>query len=931
MAEDIVLGKRKLCYTELSDFCDIQVFGKDPLYRRFNSVDRVVKKSVDSHYSHFLAQPIYSAADDLLYWYIEKGEGQPVRFQDLSAADQSDYQKIKNDTIVHFKDKLASLSGEDKQLMDSVLKYISDDFIYCCDGKVYLVAWGMTPDLRRHDASGIYVHDCPFAKKFKIKFDCGRHGSIRSSSELYRYEGVELNPNDVPKVVPNDGFVFEGWNPSPIAFKVRDNVTFVASYTEQKAAEVPHEEKKIRVTFVAEKSGCLISICEFYCTVGHVLTADELPEVASPDGKSFSGWSPDVSSPLYADTRFVAQYESKVSYSRHRCRFDAGANGRLEGNSEVDKDTGSSFSADEIPAVSPNRGYRFKGWDNAPEKCTVDNDKVFTAQYERIPWYLRFWHWLTDSGCFKWLLWLLLALLVFIIALFFFRSCNSCSHIHDSAAPVDTVSSSDLPRNNGADNNGMAHSIIGEDGSLPDHDVVSPVVDADGQMPPIQKNPGSPDIVANRLNIYFENDNVNLNQWAKDFKKVYSGDQYKIIGCDNNVKMVQLQIPENERDAIRNKINAQLPKYKFFVVDESVFQLSDVQRGSSQSRAGWHLDAVNVRKGWNITKGNSKVVVAVVDDGIDASHPMFQGRIYKPYNVFTQSGKLSCGSGHGTHVAGLAVGSVSFLSKGVAGIAPNCRLMPVQVFDNGVCTFSSITSGIMYAVHHGANVINLSLGPSFSGLKSLPVNDQKKIAEQNFKNEEKVWRKIFSIAAKKNVIIVFAAGNDDILACVPPENRTNNTLNVAAVGQNFCAAPFSNYGQGSNISAPGVHIYSAFPGNSFKFMDGTSMAAPMVTGVVALMKSLKPDITVSQALGVLQQTGKKVGDNIPVMIQVDRALAVVRSGRIPKGPVPSSVQIPASSSSCNDDAPMRRQLDELKEQRRALNKQIDELERKLKK
>jgi subtilisin family serine protease len=257
--------------------------------------------------------------------------------------------------------------------------------------------------------------------------------------------------------------------------------------------------------------------------------------------------------------------------------------------------------------------------------------------------------------------------------------------------------------------------------------------------------------------------------------------------------------------------------------------------------------------------------------------------------------------------------------------------MPVQVFDNGVCTFSSITSGIMYAVHHGANVINLSLGPSFSGLKSLPVNDQKKIAEQNFKNEEKVWRKIFSIAAKKNVIIVFAAGNDDILACVPPENRTNNTLNVAAVGQNFCAAPFSNYGQGSNISAPGVHIYSAFPGNSFKFMDGTSMAAPMVTGVVALMKSLKPDITVSQALGVLQQTGKKVGDNIPVMIQVDRALAVVRSGRIPKGPVPSSVQIPASSSSCNDDAPMRRQLDELKVQRRALNKQIDELERKLKK
>ncbi len=67
---------------------------------------------------------------------------------------------------------------------------------------------------------------------------------------------------------------------------------------------------------------------------------------------------------------------------------------------------------------------------------------------------------------------------------------------------------------------------------------------------------------------------------------------------------------------------------------------------------------------------------------------------------------MSPGQGHGTHVAGLAVGSTEFYSEGAAGVAPNCKIMPVQVFDNGMCTFSSLASGIMYAIHNGANIIN---------------------------------------------------------------------------------------------------------------------------------------------------------------------------------------------------------------------------------
>lgn len=290
------------------------------------------------------------------------------------------------------------------------------------------------------------------------------------------------------------------------------------------------------------------------------------------------------------------------------------------------------------------------------------------------------------------------------------------------------------------------------------------------------------------------------------------------------------------------------------------------------------MRAINLKKGWKYTKGRENVVVAVVDDGIDATHEILKGRFYKPYNVFTQNNRLATGEGHGTHVAGLAVGSDKYFDKGVSGVAPRCLLMPVQVFDNGVCTFSSVTSGIMYAIHNGANVVNVSIGPNFRGLDILPVADQDIIARTQFKNEEWVWRRIIKVANEKNVIIVFAAGNDNIIASIPPENRTNLTVNVAAVARNFKETDFTNYGKGSNVSAPGKEILSSVPTNQYAVFDGTSMAAPIVSGTVALMKSVKPDVAISEVLTILQRTGRSVSNYVPPMVQVDRALEMLKTG-----------------------------------------------------
>lgn len=600
----------------------------------------------------------------------------------------------------------------------------------------------------------------------------------------------------------------------------------------------------------------------------------QIPSAVPNNGYSFVGWDiqPDLEA-IYEDTTFTAIFNRDYV----TCQFVAGEHGSIEGTDCFTLPYGSIFNNDNTPAIKAKRGYKFIGWDKSPIDYTLNGDTTFTAQYEKeLPWYKRLWAWFTGKGCLKWLLWLLLLLLLLFLLSWLLRSCEGGSPVE----PTPVIETND---GRVIDNNGPVKGIVGDDGKLPDNNVVAPIVGDDGKEPPIVSNPGAPDIVANRLNIYFEDANVDLEQFISDLSKIYSENECQVIGFDKNVPMIQILIPENMRDAIREGLNAQLPNYEFFIVDESIFTIvGDIS--TDTANIGWHLDAIDVEEGWEITKGSPNITVAVVDDGIDATHDILKGRIVSPYNVFTQDNRLSVGQGHGTHVAGLAVGSDKMFDKGVSGVAPKCKLMPIQVFDNGMCTFSSVTSGIMYAIHNGANVVNVSIGPNFRGLYILPLPDQDYIAKTQFKNEERVWKRIINVANEHNVIIVFAVGNDNILANIPPENRTNFTVNVAAVDRQIKGTDFTNYGRGSNISAPGKGIYSSIPVNEYAVFDGTSMAAPIVAGTVALMKSLNQDISVTEVLHILQATGERVSDYMPPMIQVDDALIALKTGVIPELP-----------------------------------------------
>ncbi len=964
MARATFYNKRLLGHIDDTDFTDYQGIGSDPLYKRYKSVESVIKSRISPQYQSFLSCPFYE--DGNIYWYVDEWNDTPKKISELLGEEKKRYNQIKDDTLRHYQDALKKSAPEEFAILSGALKYINDEFIYCYDGKVVLIAWGMRLDEGKHAGEGKWFKTAARHDKKKVSFDLAGHGKLATTiagipylTVINRDKGHIITTKDLPTVIADEEYNFIGWTPNPIGHEVQDDIIFTAQYTKINTIEPTTNEELVKVIFDAGANGILKGNKSIEVIKGETLSIEEIPIVSANKGFLFTKWSPSIDAPINNDTLFTAEYKQEFA----QCSFSAGEYGTLQGCKIIKKPLGVAPMASEIPTVKPNKGYRFTGWNIDPLAALTDN-KVCIAQYEKVlPWYKRWWLWLTGlftgKGCLKWLLWLLLIILLVWLLSWLLRGCDSdilVDRYGNTVLPIDRADKIEQvtkPDGTIRDNNGTTDNIVGKDGRLPENGVVSPITSDGDIMPPIVSNPGTPDVIDNRLNIYFEDENADLNKWAQDFKQFYPSDSYQIIGYDPNVKMIQIQIPEGQRNNIREELPMKISDQKFFIVDESIMVLHG-NKSQSTANKGWHLKAAHVKEGWNITMGDPNLVVAIIDDGIDVNHSMFKGRFFKAYNVFTQNRALSPGQGHGTHVAGLAVGSTDFYSDGAAGVAPNCKIMPIQVFDNGMCTFSSLASGIMYAIHNGANIVNISVGPSFQGLDQLPVEEQIKVAQHYFKNEERVYRHIINAANEKNVILVFAAGNDNIVTAILPECRlTNNTVNVAACTPDYKSSRFTNYSLGTNVSAPGEGIYSAYTNDSFKMFDGTSMAAPIITGAIALMKTIKPDITVKQCIAVIQKTGKELDKFIPPMVLIDQALVAIKNGDIPEEPawsqtielgtiehindvVPtelpkSNEQIPTDINQPTDDyVALKDLLKQLKEQRDALNKKIDDLEQKLK-
>lgn len=399
-------------------------------------------------------------------------------------------------------------------------------------------------------------------------------------------------------------------------------------------------------------------------------------------------------------------------------------------------------------------------------------------------------------------------------------------------------------------------------------------------------------IALDRLNIYLDQkgNSKTMLKWARAFKRAYPGKEYEITFYDKELDFIQIMVPSSEREVIKASLPGQLPEFSFEVYDESVYesysQMSDPMM--SDPAASWYFDPIDAESAWQISTGNPDIVVAVVDNGFDASHPEFDGRIFETYNILTHKPSVfpinteSGINGHGTHVAATVAGNCNN-GLGLTGMAPQCRLMLIQVGSDsrtGRLSATAIRDGIKYAINHGADVVNISLGQCISQYeKSLPESRQLNYIKNSYRNEEAIWDKLFAHADARKCVLVFSAGNDDVISGIDPKKRNNSTVLVSALDQSLNKASFSNYGvypqldrEYSTVSAPGVAIFSATPNESYDYYDGTSMAAPIVSGSVALLKCLDRSLNSQQIINILKKTGVNVGDNIGPMINIGKAM-----------------------------------------------------------
>jgi subtilisin family serine protease len=233
----------------------------------------------------------------------------------------------------------------------------------------------------------------------------------------------------------------------------------------------------------------------------------------------------------------------------------------------------------------------------------------------------------------------------------------------------------------------------------------------------------------------------------------------------------------------------------------------------------------------------STVDIAVIDSGIDPSHPDLSAKLLPGYNFLNGTTDTHDVQGHGTKVAGSAA-AIGNNGKGVAGVAWTNAIIPLVVVDStGSASYSTIASAITYAVDHGIKVINISIaGSSASSSLENAVN----------------------YAWSKGAMVLAGTGNNGTSAPNYPAACTK-AIAVASTNSSDSRSSFSSYGTWITIAAPGEGIYTTTNGGGYGSVSGTSFSTPIAAGVAALVFSVNPSLTNQQVKDIIIQNSDDLG------------------------------------------------------------------------